>query len=131
MEEGDKISYITHIGTGNYNEGTAKQYTDLNIITANHEIGCDGASFFRSIAVLDINHDYSRLLVAPHSLKKGLLAEMDKEISKGSEGVIRAKVNSLTDLECIEKLVEASKAGVKVSLIVRGICCLLPGVETT
>ena len=129
LEEGDKISYITHIGTGNYNEGTAKQYTDLNIITANHEIGCDGASFFRSIAVLDINHDYSRLLVAPHSLKKGLLAEMDKEISKGGEGVIRAKVNSLTDLECIEKLVEASKAGVKVSLIVRGICCLLPGVE--
>ena len=129
LDEGDKVSYITHIGTGNYNEGTAKQYTDLNIITANDEIGADGAAFFRSIAVLDINHEYSRLLVAPHSLKRGLLAEMDKEIAKGSEGVIRAKINSLTDLESIEKLVEASKAGVKVSLVVRGICCLLPGVE--
>lgn len=129
LEEGDKVSYITHIGTGNYNEGTAKQYTDLNIITANDEIGRDGASFFRSIAILDINHDYSRLLVALYSLKKGLLDEMDKEIAKGREGVIRAKINSLTDRECIEKLIEASKAGVKVSLVVTGICCLLPGVE--
>ena len=129
LDEGDKVSYITHIGTGNYNEGTAKQYTDLNIITANDEIGLDGATFFRSIAVLDIEHEYQRLLVAPHSLKRGLLAEIDKEIAKGSDGVIRAKINSLTDLESIEKLVEASKAGVKVSLVVRGICCLLPGVE--
>lgn len=129
LDEGGKVSYITHIGTGNYNEGTAKQYTDLNLITANEEIGNDGAAFFRSIAVLDINHVYSRLLVAPYSLKAGLIAEMDREIAKGSNGVIRAKINSLTDLECIEKLIEASKAGVKVSLVVRGICCLLPSVE--
>ena len=128
LEEDGKISYITHIGTGNYNEGTAKQYTDLNIITAEDGIGRDGAEFFRNLAVLNLDHEYSRLLVAPHTLKSGLIKEIDREIEKGKDGVIRAKFNSLTDLDCINKLVEASKAGVKVSLVVRGICCLLPGV---
>ncbi|MGN0906544.1 MAG: polyphosphate kinase 1, partial [Bullifex sp.] len=128
LEEDGNISYITHIGTGNYNEGTAKQYTDLNIITADDGIGRDGADFFRNLAVLNLEHEYSRLLVAPHTLKSGLIAEIDREIAKGKDGVIRAKFNSLTDLDCINKLVEAGKAGVKVSLVVRGICCLLPGV---
>ena len=129
MEDEDGISYITHIGTGNYNESTAKQYTDLNIITANREIGEDGASFFRNLAVLNVECDYTRLLVAPYSLKAGLLAEMDREIAKGGNGVIRAKFNSLTDRDCIEKLIEASRAGCQVSLVVRGICCLVPGVK--
>ena len=129
MEDEDGISYITHIGTGNYNESTAKQYTDLNIITANREIGEDGAAFFRNLAVLNVEYDYTRLLVAPYSLKAGLLAEMDREIAKGDKGVIRAKFNSLTDRDCIEKLIEASRAGCQVSLVVRGICCLVPGVK--
>ena len=129
MEDEDGISYITHIGTGNYNESTAKQYTDLNIITANQEIGEDGAAFFRNLAVLNVEYDYTHLLVAPCSLKTRLLAEMDSEIAKGEKGVIRAKFNSLTDRDCIEKLIEASRAGCQVSLVVRGICCLVPGVK--
>ena len=129
MEDEDGISYITHIGTGNYNESTAKQYTDLNIITANQEIGEDGAAFFRNLAVLNVEYDYPHLLVAPYSLKTRLLAEIDREIAKGEKGVIRAKFNSLTDRDCIEKLIEASRAGCQVSLVVRGICCLVPGVK--
>ena len=129
MEDEGIISYITHLGTGNYNESTAKQYTDLNLITANQEIGEDGAAFFRNLAVLNVEAEYKRLLVAPFTLKSSLLAEMDKEIAKGSKGVIRAKLNSLTDRDCIEKLIEASQAGNTVSLVVRGICCLVPGVK--
>lgn len=129
MEDDEGISYITQLGTGNYNESTAKQYTDLNIITANEEIGQDAVAFFRNLAVLNVEYTYKRLLVAPYSLKSGLLAEIDREIEKGSEGLIRIKINSLTDKECIEKLIEASQAGCTVSMIVRGICCLVPGVE--
>lgn len=128
LEEDGRIGYITHLGTGNYNESTAKQYTDLNIITADQEIGEDGAAFFRNLAVLNLEYSYRRLLVAPFSLKAGLLAEIDREIAKGRDGLIRAKFNSLTDRDCIEKLIEASQAGCTVSLVVRGICCLVPGV---
>lgn len=128
LEEDGRIGYITHLGTGNYNESTAKQYTDLNIITADQEIGEDGAAFFRNLAVLNVEYSYRRLLVAPFSLKAGLLAEIDREIAKGRDGLIRAKFNSLTDRDCIEKLIEASQAGCTVSLVVRGICCLVPGV---
>ena len=129
LEDDEGIHYITHLGTGNYNESTAKQYTDLNVITADQEIGEDGAAFFRNLAVLNVEADYKRLLVAPHSLKAGLIAEIDSQIAKGKDGLIRAKVNSLTDKDCIEKLIEASQAGVTVSLVVRGICCLVPGVK--
>lgn len=128
LEDDDGISYITHIGTGNYNESTARQYTDLNIITANQEIGEDGAAFFRNLAVLNVEGEYKRLLVAPHSLKRGLMEEIDWEIARGRNGLIRAKFNSLTDRDCIEKLIQASQAGCTVSLVVRGICCLVPGV---
>ena len=128
LNEGEDIRYITHLGTGNYNESTSKQYTDLNIITADRQIGEDGAAFFRNISICNIGHDYSRLLVAPKTLKSGLIAYMDREIAKGSEGYILAKMNSLTDKVIIDKLREASCAGVKVELIIRGICCLLPGV---
>jgi len=129
LEENGEISYITHIGTGNYNESTARQYTDLNVITADEEIGRDGSEFFRNLALLNTDGDYSALLVAPHSLKPGLIKEIDKEIEKGKDGVIRAKFNSLTDKEIIEKLIEASKSGVRVSLVIRGISCLIPGVK--
>lgn len=123
-----RISYITHIGTGNYNEGTSRQYTDLNLITSNQEIGEDGAAFFRNLAIQNIAFDYRHLLVAPYSLKKGLIAEIDREIAKGPDGLIRAKMNSLTDKVMIGKFIEASQAGVEIHLIVRGICCLCPGI---
>lgn len=128
LEDEDGIHYITHLGTGNYNESTAKQYTDLNLITADQEIGEDGAAFFRNLATLNVDCSYKRLLVAPYSLEPGLMKEIDAEIAKGCEGVIRAKFNSLTDKESMDKLIEASQAGVSVSLVVRGICCLVPGV---
>ena len=127
-EMNGKVSYITHIGTGNYNEGTSSQYTDLNLITTNQEIGEDGAAFFRNLAIENIEYDYKHLLVAPYSLKRGLIREIDNEIAKGREGLIRAKMNSLTDTEMIGKLIEASQAGVEIHLVVRGICCLCPGI---
>ncbi len=129
LSRGDEIKYITHLGTGNYNEATSKQYTDLNIITADEEIGQDGAAFFRNLAIGNIEQDYRKLLIAPHSLKSGLLARIDREIEKAERGepaAIYAKMNSLTDLEMIDRFIKASKAGVKISLVVRGICCLLP-----
>ena len=129
LNEGDDIRYITHLGTGNYNESTSKQYTDLNIITADREIGEDGAAFFRNISSCNTEYRYNKLLVAPETLKSGLVAYMDREIAKGSDGYILAKMNSLTDKVIIDKLREASCAGVKVELIIRGICCILPEVE--
>lgn len=131
LKEGDGLRYITHLGTGNYNESTSKQYTDLNIITADRDIGEDAVAFFRNIAICNTDFEYRRLLVAPETLKSGLVKYIDREIDKakaGGEGYILAKMNSLTDKEIIDKLEEASRAGVKINLIVRGICCILPGV---
>lgn len=128
-EEG-RISYITHLGTGNYNESTAKQYTDLNIITADEKIGEDGATFFRNVAISNVDGEYSRLQIAPKFFKRKILECLDGEIKKakeGGRGVFIGKMNSLTDKVIIDKLIEASCAGVKIKLIVRGICCFLPG----
>ncbi|MFQ7036012.1 MAG: polyphosphate kinase 1 [Candidatus Borkfalkia sp.] len=127
----EQIRYITHLGTGNYNESTSKQYTDLNIITADEKIGEDAAAFFRNIAICNTEFTYNRLLVAPETLKSGLTALIDQEIEKakaGGEGAILCKMNSLTDKTMIDKFAEASCAGVKIDLIIRGICCLLPGI---
>lgn len=132
LQRGGEVRYITHLGTGNYNEGTSRQYTDLNIITANESIGLDAAAFFRNLAIGNIEQTYRQLLIAPAGLKSGLLSYIDREIEKAKKGEkaeIIAKMNSLTDLEMIERFIKASQAGVKVQLIVRGICCLLPGVE--
>ena len=128
LQNGEDVRYITHLGTGNYNESTSKQYTDLNIITSDHQIGEDGAAFFRNISICNTEYHYNRLLVAPETLKSGLVECMDREIAKGEDGYILAKMNSLTDKVIIDKLREASCAGVKVELIIRGICCILPGV---
>lgn len=131
-EENGEIGYITHLGTGNYNESTSKQYTDLNIITANREIGEDAAAFFRNVAICNADYPYKRLLIAPHGLKKGLLECVDEQIALAKAGKparIVAKMNSLTDKQMIDRLFQAGKAGVKISLVVRGICCLLPGIE--
>lgn len=129
LEEEDKVSYITHLGTGNYNENTSRQYTDLNYITSDETIGLDAVSFFQNLATLNVDATYKKLLIAPYTLKKGLLDCIDEEKAKGSEGRIIFKMNSLTDLEIIDKLLEASRQGVEVQMIVRGICCLLPGVK--
>lgn len=128
LQDGEEVRYITHLGTGNYNESTSKQYTDLNIITSDREIGEDGAAFFRNISICNTEYSYNKLLVAPKTLKSGLIDCMDREIAKGEDGYILAKMNSLTDKVIIDKLKEASCAGVKVELIIRGICCILPGV---
>ncbi len=131
LSEDGEIGYITHLGTGNYNESTAKQYTDLNILTADREIGEDAAAFFRNVAICNTDYRYEKLLIAPQGLKKGLLKCIDEQIERAKAGKparIVAKMNSLTDKQMIDRLYEAGKSGVKISMIVRGICCLLPGI---
>ena len=131
LKDGEQIRYITHLGTGNYNESTSRQYTDLNILTSDEKIGEDAVAFFRNVAICNTDFTYERLLVAPKTLKRGLIRCIENEIGRvkeGKGGYIRAKMNSLTDKEIIDKLVEAGEAGVRIELIVRGICCLLPGV---
>lgn len=127
----NRISYLTQIGTGNYNEKTARLYTDFSLMTADYAIGCDAAEFFKNMSIGNLEGQYSRLLVAPTGFKSGITALIDGEIMKvqaGMQGRIRMKMNSLTDRQLIDKLSEASCAGVKIDLIVRGICCLIPGV---
>ena len=129
--EKGRIQYITQIGTGNYNEKTAKLYTDFCLMTASPAIGGDGAAFFQNMSTSNLHGEYHQLMVAPNSLKNRLLELMDGEIQKARQGQparIFFKVNSVTDRELIDKLAQASQAGVPVTLNVRGICCLRPGV---
>lgn len=126
------ISYITQIGTGNYNEKTSALYTDLSLITANQEIGKEVANIFAALLRGEVIEESEHLLVAPKCLQNKILDMIDDEIKhvrKGDEGYIGIKINSLTDKDIIEKLVEASKAGVRIEMIVRGICCLIPGIK--
>ena len=127
-KERSGISYITQIGTGNYNEKTAAQYTDLSYLTTDRKIGSDASEFFKNMAIGNLSGSYRQLLVAPNGMKSRLLSFIDQEIAKGERGRILLKINSLTDLDLIEKLREASQAGVQIDMIIRGICCLLPGV---
>lgn len=125
------VETITQIGTGNYNERTAAQYTDFCLLTANPEIGEDAVRFFDEIALGAAPRGCKRLLVAPHGFKTRILEEIDRQIARAKEGRpcrILMKLNSLTDREIIDRLAAASCAGVPVDLIVRGICCLVPGV---
>ncbi len=126
---GGNVRYITQIGTGNYNEKTAKQYTDLSLMTANQEIGEDAALLFQNMATANLDGKYQHLLVSPFSLKERVIELIDEEIKKKSDGYIFLKLNSLTDREIIDKLAEASQAGVEIVMNIRGICCLLPGIE--
>lgn len=121
--------YTTQIGTGNYNEKTAKQYTDLSLITQNREIGEDAAAFFRNISISNLNGEYKHLLVAPNAMKTRIIEYIDQETQKGLHGRIFIKVNAVTDKQIILKLKQASAAGVEVTMLVRGICCLLPGIH--
>ena len=125
----NNIEYITQVGTGNYNEKTATMYTDVSLITADKGIGEDAAVFFKNMSIGNLNGSYQHIIVSPTSLKSKVLALMDEEIKKGANGRIIMKMNSVTDVDFIRKLSEASNAGVKVDLIVRGICCILPGVK--
>ena len=128
LRRGDKLSYVTQIGTGNYNEHTNEQYTDLSLMTASEEIGQDGAAFFQNMLVGNLEGRYRHLLTAPAGIKPRLLELIDREIAKGPEGYICVKANAMTQREVIDKLVEASQAGVQVQLILRGICCMRPGI---
>lgn len=129
LNTGESIRHITQIGTGNYNEQTSKIYTDLSLVTANESIGEDAVEFFKNMNIGNINGSYDNLIVSPVSFKQTILKLMDEEIKKGTEGRLFFKFNSLTDKDIIKKLSEASKAGVRVRMIVRGISCLRPGVE--
>ena len=125
------VAYYTQIGTGNYNEKTARLYTDLCLMTADHDIGEEANAVFNALAKGETVHETRRLLVAPHCLQNKVLAIMDEEIVRaqaGEDAYIGVKINSLTDKAIIDKLIEASCAGVKIDLVVRGICCLIAGV---
>ena len=124
----NEIQYITQIGTGNYNEKTAAMYTDLSLMTADPAIGRDAAEFFKNMSIGNLSGIYNHLIVAPTGLKQKILYLMEEEIKKGENGRIIMKMNSLTDVDFIRKVSKASQAGVRIDLIVRGICCILPGV---
>lgn len=128
----DGVRYITHIGTGNYNETTACLYTDLSILTANQDIGRQVAEVFWQIFLGETIKEAKDLLVAPNCLQNRVLTLIEEEIEKaerGEKAYIGIKVNSLTDKAIIDKLISASRAGVKIQMIIRGICCLKPGIQ--
>lgn len=122
------FSHITQVGTGNYNEKTAALYTDFSLMTANEAIARDAAEFFKNMLTGNLHGDYRTLLVAPNCMKKPLLDMIENEMAKGSDGRIMIKANSITERSIIDKLSEASQKGVKIQLIIRGICCILPGI---
>ena len=126
--ERGEIRYITQVGTGNYNEKTAEQYTDVSLLTSNRDIGQDAVEFFKNMSIGELDGEYRHLLVSPYSLKREVLRLMDGEIAKGSAGRMRFKINSLSDMDIIERLRKASRAGVRIDMVVRGICCILPGI---
>ncbi|MCD7843099.1 MAG: polyphosphate kinase 1 [Clostridiales bacterium] len=130
-KEGDQVSYITQFGTGNYNEKTSKQYTDLSLMTANQDLGREAAIVFNSLCMGQVVENMEHLMVAPHCLQNKLCDLIDGEIAKAQAGqaaYIGVKCNSLTDKVLIDKLIEASQAGVKVEMVIRGICCMVSGI---
>ena len=129
--ENGKTEYFTQIGTGNYNEKTARLYTDLSVMTADTAIGLEAAAVFQALAKGETVETTQQLLVAPKCLQNRILDMIDEEINAARQGMpayIGVKINSLTDKVIIDRLIAASQAGVRIDLIVRGICCLLPGV---
>ena len=127
----DEFRYITQIGTGNYNEKTAKIYTDLSFMTADEEIGVDADKFFKNMALGNLLGVYKKLWVAPVGFKSNIISSIEEEIKKcevGKTGTVIIKCNSFTDKDIIKTLVRASEKGVQITLIVRGICCIVPGI---
>ena len=130
MHQG-QVEYITQVGTGNYNEDTVRLYTDFALMTADAEIGAEAAGVFNALSMGEVVEDSGQLLVAPACLKTKITALIDGEIERaraGSPAYLGFKLNGLTDKQLIDKLIEASQAGVKIDLVVRGICCLIGGV---
>ena len=127
--QNNEIENITQIGTGNYNEKTAKQYTDFSFITADPMIGQDATEFFFNVCTGIVNGSYEKILQSPFAIKEKILELIEREMKKGKEGYIFLKMNSLTDYDLIKKLRDASEKGVQIKLIIRGISCLLPGVK--
>ena len=127
-----QVEYITQIGTGNYNEKTSRLYTDLSLMTSNVEIGLEASNVFQALSKGEVVEHTRHLLVAPKCLQNKVLDMLDEEIAharNGEEAYAGFKLNSLTDKKIIDKLIEASESGVKIDMIIRGICCLIPGVE--
>ena len=127
-----QVEYITQIGTGNYNEKTSRLYTDLSLMTSNVEIGLEASNVFQALSKGEVVEHTRHLLVAPKCLQNKVLDMLDEEIAharNGKEAYAGFKLNSLTDKKIIDKLIEASESGVKIDMIIRGICCLIPGVE--
>ena len=132
MKKGKDVKYVTQIGTGNYNESTARLYTDLCVMTADERIGAEAARVFHALSLGEVMKRTEHLLVAPKCLQNKVIDKIDREIQiaqDGGEGYIGVKINSLTDKKIIDKLIEASQAGVKIEMVIRGICCLHPGVK--
>lgn len=129
-KERDNIQYITQLGTGNYNEKTSRLYTDLSFITTKEDVGRDAMVFFKNMAISNLNGEYYKLLVAPFAFKSKLIDMINwqiKEAENNRPAGITMKMNSLTDREIIDMLSRASNAGVKIKLIIRSICCIIPG----
>ena len=128
----NRIEYITQIGTGNYNENTAKLYTDFSLMTASVDIGVEANEIFNELAMGKAVKQTKYLLAAPNCLQNKIISMIDDEIkiaNRGQNAYIGVKINSLTDKKIIDKLIEASQAGVEIEMIVRGICCLKPGIK--
>jgi polyphosphate kinase len=128
--EGDGVRRYVHLGTGNYNSGTARQYSDIGLFTCNKEIADDASRLFNRLTGYAPATSYRRLLVAPEYLQAGLMALIDNEIEAARAGKparIILKMNQLEEDDAIRKLYQAAEAGVRLDLIVRGLCCLLPG----
>lgn len=128
-QKNNEIRTITQIGTGNYNEKTSTLYTDLSFITADPTIGQDATEFFFNICTGVLDGSYQSLLQSPYSMKPRIIELIRREADKGSDGYIFLKMNSMTDYEIMEELSEASQKGATIKLIVRGICCIIPGLE--
>ncbi|MBP5170185.1 MAG: hypothetical protein ILP14_13440, partial [Oscillospiraceae bacterium] len=127
-ERNGNISHITQVGTGNYNEITGEQYTDLSLITADEDSAADAEAAFTALIDGELPPESKKLWIAPLSFKSRVLEMLDEEIAKGSEGRVAIKVNAMNNPDIMEKLIECSQAGVKVELFIRGICCLRPGI---
>ena len=124
---GEQIKYVTQIGTGNYNEVTSELYCDLSLITADEQVGRDAAQVFEALEQGQVPEPTETLITSPLAFKPWILAQLDREIERGSDGFVAIKVNSMNDLDVMRRLIDCSRAGVTVELFIRGICCLLPG----
>ncbi|MBR4224344.1 MAG: polyphosphate kinase 1, partial [Oscillospiraceae bacterium] len=131
-KNGNDLQFVTQIGTGNYNEKTSELYTDLSLLTSDIDIGTEASRVFHALSIGNLVENTSSLMVAPLALRSKVTELIDYEIAKvknGGVGYLGFKLNSLTDKVIMDKLIEASCAGVKVDMVIRGICCLVPGIE--